>query len=124
MYEVVVLAERALADVDARVLADLYRGTPEPTHVHLLLPVDGEAAAELASSVNLLRTHGLDADGETVPHEPIDTLESVVVARGSNEVVIMTRSHVVADTLHTDWASRARRELEVPVLHLLEQADH
>lgn len=164
MYEVVVLAERALADVDARVLADLYRDHPEPTHLHLLLPRDEgasrvdallsvlsgghrtsasappvrpetvsadedhdlleqEAQAELARSLERLRRYGLDADGETVPHEPLDALESVVATRGSNEVVIMTRSHAVADLLHTDWTSQARRELGVPVLHLLEQAE-
>ena len=162
MYEVVVLAERALADVDARVLRDLFRDTPERTHVHLLLPaeegagrVEGllsvlstgrgpvdplgaeppgpvavgrieagdESAAELARSLDLLRLHGLDADGETVPHDPLSVLDSVVASRGSNEVVIMTRTHIVAETLHTDWTSRARRELGVPVLHLLEQAE-
>jgi len=166
MYEVVVLAERSLADVDARVLADLYRDTPEPTHVHLLLPMDEvegrveallsllssgrseheaappvrpesvtadktrqrevlaqEVQAELHRSLDRLRSHGLDADGETVPHEPIDALTSVVATRGSNEVVIMTRTHIVAETLHRDWTSEARRALGVPVLHLLEQAE-
>lgn len=164
MYEVVVLAERALADVDARVLADLYSDMPEPTHLHLLLPRDEgagrveavlsvlsggrrsgasappvrpetvtaddqlelleqEAQAELTRSLERLRSYGFDVDGETVPHEPLDALEAVVQTRGSNEVVIMTRSHVIADTLHTDWTSQARRELGVPVLHLLEQAE-
>lgn len=165
MYEVVVLAERALADVDARVLGDLYRAAPEPIHLHLLLPVDGgpgrveavlaalssgrdmpgtgvppvrpetlpreddqaaieqEAQAALARSLDHLRAVGLDVDGETVPHEPLDAIRSVVETRGSDEVVIMTRNHVVADLLRMDWTSRARRELGVPVLHLLEQAE-
>lgn len=165
MYEVVVLAERALAEVDARTLSDLYREFPDPIHLHLLLPVDEgpgrieavlsalsagrtfpgagmppvraealpaddnradieqEAQAELARSLNRLRHEGLDADGETVPHEPLDALKSVVETRGSNEVVIMTRTHVVADMLHLDWTSQARRELGVPVLHMLEQAE-
>lgn len=164
MYEVVVLAERALAEVDARTLSDLYRESPDPIHLHLLLPVDEgpsrieavlsalsagrtfpgagmppvraealptdnredieqEAQAELARSLVRLRDEGLDADGETVPHEPLDALKSVVETRGSDEVVIMTRTHVVADMLRLDWTSQARRELGVPVLHLLEQAE-
>lgn len=165
MYEVVVLAERALAEVDARTLADLYRDAPDPIHLHLLLPVDEgpgrveavlaalssargtrstvvppvrpetlateddqaaiaqEAEAELVRSLDKLRAVGLDVDGETVPHEPLEALRSVVESRGSNEVVIMTRTHVVADMLRIDWTSQARRELGVPVLHLLEQAE-
>lgn len=164
MYEVVVLGERELADVDARVIADLYRETSEPTHVHLLLPAEEgegrveaalstlsgsrsahepaaevrspsvhsdddrallarESAAALTRSLERLRDHGVDADGEVVPHEPLDALQSVVAARGSDEVVIMTRTHIVAETLHRDWTSQARRQLGVPVLHLLEQAE-
>ena len=32
----------------------------------------------------------------------------------------MTRPHVVQEFLHLDWASKARRRLGVPVLHLVE----
>ena len=32
----------------------------------------------------------------------------------------MTRPHVIEEFLHIDWASKARRKLGVPVLHLVE----
>jgi hypothetical protein len=33
-------------------------------------------------------------------------------------VVVVTYPHALEDTFHRDWASRAREELHVPVLHL------
>ena len=38
--------------------------------------------------------------------------------RGAREVVVATYPHLVEDTFHRDWASRARDVLRVPVLHL------
>ena len=38
----------------------------------------------------------------------------------ANEIIVMTRPHVVAELFHLDWTSRARRHLGVPILHLLE----
>jgi putative NIF3 family GTP cyclohydrolase 1 type 2 len=170
MYEVVLLSERALADSDARMIADLYGAVEDETHLHLLLPaelaapldVEGladedrrvvfgvdvaawvpgaptVAAAErdllqrsasdedtreaLERSLSRLRSHGLDVDGETVPHEPLDALRRVVNERQSNEVVILTRNHAISEMFRTDWAHKARRHLDVPVLHLLEHAE-
>jgi hypothetical protein len=167
MYEVVVLIEEPLADGDAHQLADLYGATPDPTHLHVLLPtadapthieavlaslsdgagvpgkptppvssddvmdptpeehaaIEADAQAGLARTLTLLRNRGLDADGELVSDDPLVALESIVSERGSDEVVIMTRTHVVSQFLHTDWASSARRHLEVPVLHLLERTE-
>ena len=166
MYEVVVLIEEPLADGDARQLADLYGTTPEPTHLHVLLPTsdapthveavlaslsdgagvpgkpapisaeevvrstpeehaasEADARAGLLRTLEHLRTHGLDADGELVPDDPLVALESIVSDRDSAEVVIMTRTHVVSQFLHTDWAHAARRHLDVPVLHLLEKSE-
>ena len=166
MYEVVVLIEEPLADGDARQLADLYGTTPEPTHLHVLLPtsdapthveavlaslsdsagvpgkpapisaeevvrstpeehaaIEADAKAGLRRTLEHLRTHGLDADGELVPDDPLVALESIVSDRDSAEVVIMTRTHVVSQFLHTDWAHAARRHLDVPVLHLLERSE-
>jgi hypothetical protein len=166
MYEVVVLIEEPLADVDARQLADLYGTTPDPTHLHVLLPTDDapthiesllaslsessgvpgkespisaeevirsspgdHAAVEADARVGLnhtlerLREHGFDVDGELVGDEPMAALESIVSERNSDEVVIMTRTHVVSQFLHKDWGSEAQRHLNVPVLHLLERSE-
>lgn len=166
MYEVVVLIEEPLAPGDARQLADLYGETPEPTHLHVLLPsedapthieavlaslsddagvpgkespisaeevirsspedhakIRADAQAALQRTLAQLRELGLDADGELIEDEPLVALESIVSDRDSNEVVIMTRTHVVSQFLHTDWAHVARRQLDVPVLHLLERSE-
>lgn len=166
MYEVVVLIEEPLADVDARQLSDLYGATPDPTHLHVLLPtsdapthveavlaslsdstgvpgkpaplsaeevmrsspeehaaIEADTRAGLLRTLEHLRKLGLDADGELVPDDPLVALESIVSERGSDEVVIMTRTHVVSQFLHTDWAHAARRHLDVPVLHLLERSE-
>jgi hypothetical protein len=166
MYEVVVLIEAPLADIDARQLAELYGVIPDPTHLHVLLPVadapthiesvlaslsdgagvpgkespisaeeivrsspDDHSAIEADARVGLnhtlerLRSHGFDVDGELVEDEPLVALESIVSERNSDEVVIMTRTHVVSQFLHKDWGSEARKHLDVPVLHLLERTD-
>ena len=40
--------------------------------------------------------------------------------RTADEVIVMTRHHVVQEFLHLDWTHKARRKLGVPVLHLVE----
>ena len=169
MYEVLLLAERALAESDARMIADLYGEVEDTTHLHILLPLqdvlgpieveeaeerrsvfgvdvaawvpgtpsastsqrvldeqqgaDEDTEAALQRSLDRLRAYGIDADGETVPHEPLDALRALVAERHSEEVVILTRTHALSETFRTDWASKARRHLDVPVLHLLEHAE-
>ena len=44
----------------------------------------------------------------------------MVAEQEANEVIVMTRPHVIQEFLHIDWASKARRKLGVPVLHLVE----
>jgi hypothetical protein len=65
---------------------------------------------------------GLDAEteGDIVTADPIDALVAKTQDVGAAEVIILTRSHVVAEFFHLDWTSRARRKLGVPVLHLIE----
>ena len=45
-------------------------------------------------------------------------LEGAVAATGADEVHIVTVPHAVEDTLHTDWGTKARERLGVPVLHV------
>lgn len=82
--------------------------------------IDESAANAVEASVAALRAFGADATGEFSADDPIDTLTVVVKAHQAAEVIVMTRPHVVADLLHLDWASKARRRLGVPILHLLE----
>ena len=166
MYDIVVLIEEPLAESDARQLSDLYGTSPEPLHLHVLLPtsdapshveavlaslsdgsgvpgkespisaeevlraspeehaaIEADALAGLTRTISHLRDLGLDVDGELVKDDPLMALESIVSERDSREVVIMTRTHVVSQFLHTDWGHAARRHLDVPVLHLLERSE-
>ena len=79
-----------------------------------------QARADLASSLAALEKAGTTASGELVTAEPIEALVAKVQEVGAAEVIVLTRSHVVAEFFHVDWTSRARRKLGVPVLHLLE----
>ncbi|MDO8145117.1 MULTISPECIES: hypothetical protein [Isoptericola] len=75
------------------------------------------AAEQVTESVELFRDRGATASGEVTEDDPLPTLQRAV-ADGGDEVVVVTYPHAVEDTFHTDWASRARDVLQVPVLHL------
>lgn len=162
MYDVVVLVEQPISRVDARQIVGLHSDSPEPTHYHVLLPVEDAtsrveatigslAASEVLGTSSLyfgeddieriqqeivessreavtacvaaLREAGAHADGEVTAADPLDRLCELVRARNSAEVIVLTRPHVVAELLHVDWTSRARRRLGVPCLHLLAHRD-
>jgi hypothetical protein len=82
--------------------------------------IDEHAGEEVLASVAELRALGPAADGAFSCTDPIEALESAVRKHQAREVIVMTRPHVVAEFLHLDWASKARRRLGVPVLHLME----
>ncbi|MBD5787645.1 hypothetical protein IF650_15890 [Cellulosimicrobium terreum] len=83
-------------------------------------PVEATASAaeQLERSVAELRDAGRTADGAVIDDDPLPALRTAVGAGDVREVVVVTYPHAVEDTFHTDWASRAREELHVPVLHL------
>jgi hypothetical protein len=82
--------------------------------------IDRDAANAVTQSVAAIRGQGVEATGEFSSKDPIDTLTEIVAEQQAAEVIVMTRPHVVAELLHLDWTSRARRRLGVPLLHLLE----
>jgi len=82
--------------------------------------LDAEAQAAVAVSVSALRAIGADATGQFSSGEPIESLEEVAREHNADEVIVMTRPHVIQEFLHLDWSSKARRRLGVPVLHLIE----
>ncbi len=160
-YDVVLLAEQALSEVDAREVVALHEEleTDQEVVYHVLIPVEDAAArveatlgslgageplvapalamndldiAEvrkecvqrsdeaLQSSLAKLRAAGAEAKGHTVEEPPVDALAKAIGAVDGREAIILTRPHLVAEFFHLDWTSKARRKLEVPVLHLLE----
>jgi hypothetical protein len=82
--------------------------------------IDRTAENAVDASVAAIKAHGQEATGEFDRNDPIETLEHVAAEKQAAEIIVMTRPHVIAELLHIDWASKARRHLGVPVLHLLE----
>ena len=76
------------------------------------------ADERLAGSIAAFAAAGREATGAVVDDDPLPALQAAVADGDAIEVAVVTYPHMVEDTLHQDWASRAREELQVPVLHL------
>ncbi|MEZ0166715.1 hypothetical protein AB2L27_18305 [Kineococcus sp. LSe6-4] len=78
-----------------------------------------EAETALRATVEALRAEGLNAEGRTTGSDPLPAVRQALAEEpDARELVVVTRPHAVEDTFHTDWASRARDDLGVPVLHV------
>ena len=104
---------------------DLVPGRPLPLPdidpQELVEEARSETERELANAVAVLRATGATATGELVSGDPVDALAAKIKEVDGREAIVMTEEHFVAELLRLDWASKARRHLDVPVLHLLEQ---
>jgi hypothetical protein len=82
---------------------------------------EATAAADAAvrATVDAIRSAGLEATGQVVPDDPITALRAVVEKYDANEVIVLTEPHLLEESLHRDWASRARHTVGVPVLKLI-----
>ncbi|MGH8824934.1 MAG: hypothetical protein ACRDVN_10705 [Jiangellaceae bacterium] len=128
-YHVLIPVEDAASRVEATIgslaasevmgTAALYLDEADLQRVHEEVRQASESA--LASSIAAFSRTGADVSGELTAIDPLSRLATLVGERESDEVVILTRPHIVADLLHVDWTHRARRKLKVPVLHLLAQ---
>jgi hypothetical protein len=76
---------------------------------------------ELANAVAVLQATGSAATGQLVGGDPVEALAAKVKEVDGREAIVFTEEHFVAELLRLDWASKARRHLEIPVLHLMEQ---
>ncbi len=157
-YDVVLLVERELTELDASQVVDLHKGLDEAVVYHVLLPVEDAASrvqaaigsiaryemvppmdavdadtlerlnrdlverarGELARSIAVLRAAGAPADGHITPDDPVRALATEVAKHHAAEAIVLTAPHAVQDFFHLDCASRARRAIGIPTLHLLE----
>ncbi|GAB3676202.1 hypothetical protein [Angustibacter aerolatus] len=121
-YRVLVPADterNLLADVlDHLSLLELRAALAEVRHQPGQHEARATAAQALDASLSALRAAGVEAEGEVTGDDPLPALRAHVERLGAREVVVVTRPHAVEDTFHRDWASRARDELGVPVLHV------
>lgn len=77
--------------------------------------------ADLTATVAALETVGATVASSTlVTGSPVDELVAKVKEVDGRETIVLTQPHVVAELFRLDWTSKARRHLDVPVLHLLE----
>lgn len=97
---------------DLRAALGELRSDPDPHEAR------ATALEALDRSLAALQAHGLQAQGRVTQDDPLPALVSAVEQHGAREVVVVTRPHAVEDTFHLDWASRARDEVGVPVLHV------
>ena len=126
-YHVLVPCHNAEAGVEASIsalgTADLYGpglASQRQDLADAQEAIDHEAKGCSGRSVERLRDLGQHAEGGISHERPIDALVATVKHVQGQEVIILTRSHVVAEFFHLDWTTSARRHLGVPVLHLLE----
>jgi hypothetical protein len=82
--------------------------------------IDERAETAVTVSIAAIKQTGHEATGQFSKDDPIDLVDNVVKSQAADEVIVMTRPHVIQEFLHIDWASKARRRLGVPVLHLVE----
>jgi hypothetical protein len=80
-----------------------------------------ESEDAITATVRVLREAGAEATGELVTGNPVEALEAKVAEVDGREAIILTEEHFVAELLRLDWTSKARRHLDIPVLHLMEQ---
>jgi len=88
-----------------------------------LKPVDRaeahtDARTALERSIAEFEQRGLTVTGEVTADDPMPALIEEVRRLNAREVVVVTEPHAVEDTFHTDWASKAREVLGLPVLHI------
>jgi hypothetical protein len=119
-YRVIVPADthpNLLADVldhlsllELRRALDAVRGREDSTR--------DTADKALKTSLEQLRAAGASVDGRIVQGDPVAAVATALAEEPADELVVVTRPHAVEDTFHTDWASRARERLGLPVLHI------
>jgi hypothetical protein len=81
MYDVVLLIEREMTELDARQVTSLHEGLDEPVAYHVLLPVE-EAAAQLETSMGALLGPEHVSTPAPLSAEDVDLLQRDAVAAG------------------------------------------
>lgn len=76
------------------------------------------AEAALQESLRVLSADGLHGRGRTATGSPVDALVQEAADCAATQAVVITRPDALADTFHTDWASKAQDKLGIAVLHV------
>lgn len=100
MYDVVLLVERAMTELDARQVTSLHEGIDEPVVYHMLLPAE-EAAASVHGSMGALLGPEHVPAAAPLSAEDLDLLERDAVASARESLdaslALLTRTGHTAD---------------------------
>ena len=89
--------------------------TPQQAEMDAMHAVN-ESLAKLAAV-------GITAHGSVTGSNPLPAALEAVKQDNADEVIVVTPPHLVAETLHRDWASKLRDKLPLPVLHVVSGTD-
>jgi hypothetical protein len=81
------------------------------------------ARRALQTSLELLASAGVTANGALTPRDPVPATAATVSSDDADELWVVTEPHLVSDLLRRDWASKLRHQLSVPVLHVIGGTD-
>jgi hypothetical protein len=81
MYEVVLLIEKPLSHIDAHQIAELYSVSTEPTHVHVLLPVEDASARVESALGSIAASEVLATSALNFPDVDLAKIQQEIVER-------------------------------------------
>lgn len=84
-YDVVLLVERELTELDARQVVALHEGLDQPVRYHLLLPVE-DAAARVQTAIGSIARYEMVPPMDAVDADTIERLNRQLVERAQAEV--------------------------------------
>ncbi len=122
-FDVAVLVEREVTGTAARRMVELFQMKTMPLRYNLvrsrLAAPEIEAEQSMQKSLERLEALGADVTGTVTNQAPVDALSELVQSTRSEEAVVVTDRHRVAEMLHRDLASQARSQLDLPLFHLV-----
>lgn len=112
-----------VAMLDDLALGDLRHALRETRSKRSKDNAEAEAQHALDATVGALRAAGAQADGALTPDDPVPAVRATVERLGADEVYVVTEPHLVEESFNRDWASRARGDVGVPLLHVFSGTD-
>ncbi|MGH3497435.1 MAG: hypothetical protein ACRDP1_08225 [Nocardioidaceae bacterium] len=106
MYDVVLLIERPLTELDASQVTSLHESIEEPVRYHLLIPVD-DAAARMEASFGAVAGHEMVSPLNTVDAEQIDAAQAQL-EKVAGKAIATSVALLVADGREADGAPTHR----------------
>jgi hypothetical protein len=81
------------------------------------------AQARLDASLDRLRGHGVQADGEVGDGDPLQAIEDALRTFGADEIVISTHPEGRSNWLERNVVGLARERFDVPITHVVVDLD-